>query len=80
MEDKRIINTTSTRRPARFRGALTSADYNDSQEEIISDIQELSNVVNSLNARLTRSVLILNNENAHLRRQVDALRNQQEYQ
>jgi len=80
MEDKRIINTNSVRRPARFRGALTSADYNDSQEEIITDIQELSNVVNSLNARLTRSVLILNNENAHLRRQVNALREQQDFQ
>jgi hypothetical protein len=80
MEDKRIINTNSVRRPARFRGALTSSDYNDSQEEIITDIQELSNVVNSLNARLTRSTLILNNENAHLRRQVNALREQQDFQ
>tara|TARA_R110002074_G_scaffold402324_1_gene607065 strand:+ start:134203 stop:135516 length:1314 start_codon:yes stop_codon:yes gene_type:complete len=80
MEDKRIINTNSVRRPARYRGALTSSDYNDSQEEIITDIQELSNVVNSLNARLTRSTLILNNENAHLRRQVNALREQQEFQ
>lgn len=80
MEDKRIINTNSVRRPARYRGALTSADYNDSQEEIITDIQELSNVVNSLNARLTRSTLILNNENAHLRRQVNALREQQDFQ
>jgi hypothetical protein len=79
-DDKRIINTNSVRRPARFRGALTSSDYNDSQEEIITDIQELSNVVNSLNARLTRSVLIINNENAHLRRQVNALREQQDFQ
>ena len=80
MEDKRIINTNSVRRPARFRGALTSSDYNDSQEEIITDIQDLSNVVNSLNARLTRTTLILNNENAHLRRKVNALREQQNFQ
>ena len=79
MEDKRIIVPTSSRRPAKFRGALTSADYNDSQQEIVTDIQELSNAVNSLNARLTKSVLILNNENAHLRRQVDALRGQQDF-
>lgn len=79
MEDKRIINTVSVRRPARFRGQLLSADYNDTHEEIITDIQELSNVVNSLNARLTRSVIILNNENAHLRRQVNALREQQNF-
>lgn len=80
MADKRIVNATSVRRPARFRGALTSADFNDSQEEMIHDIHELSNAVNSLNARLTNSVIILNNENAHLRRQVNALREQQDFQ
>lgn len=80
MEDKRIINTNAVRRPVRYRGALISSDYNDSQEEVISDIQELSNVVNSLNARLTRTTLILNNENAHLRRKVNALREQQDFQ
>lgn len=79
MEDIKIINTTSVRRPARFRGQLISADYNDSQEEIINDIQQISSVVNSLNSKLTRSVLILNNENAYLRRQVDALRRQQDF-
>ena len=79
MEDKRIVTTSSVRRPARYRGALSSADYNDTQEEIISDIQELSSAVNSLSSRLTNSVNILNQENAHLRRQVDALREQQNY-
>lgn len=79
MEDKRIISPSSVRRPVKFRSALTSSDYNDAQEEIISDIQEISNVVNSLNGRLTRSILVLNNENAHLRRQVNALREQQSY-
>lgn len=79
MEDKKIVNTVSVRRPARHRGQLISADYNDTQEEIISDIQELSSVVNSLNSRLTKTTLILNNENAFLRRQVNALREQQNY-
>lgn len=79
MEDKRIINPTAVRRPVPYRGALTSADYNDSQEEIIADIINLGNAVNSLNARLTRSALITNNESAHLRRQVNALREQQNY-
>lgn len=79
MEDKRIVTTSSVRRPARYRGALSSADYNDTQEEIISDIQELSSAVNSLSSRLTNTANILNQENAHLRRQVDALREQQKY-
>jgi hypothetical protein len=79
MEEKRIVDKISTFRPARHRGQLISADFNDSQEEIISDIQTISDVVNSLNTRLTNSILILNNENAHLRRQVNALREQQNY-
>lgn len=79
MADQRIFNSTSVRRPAKFRGQLLSADFNDSQEEIINDIQQLGSVVNSLNARLTNTTLILINENAYLRRRVDALRNQQTY-
>lgn len=79
MSEHRIINTTSVRRPAKFRGQLLSSDFNDSQEEIISDIQQLSSVVNSLNARLSKSILILNNENSYLRKKVDALENQQNY-
>jgi len=79
MSEQRIINTSSVRRPARHRGQILSADYNDSQEEIISDLQDISNVVNSLNSRLTNSILTLNNDNAFLRRQVDALRSQQNY-
>lgn len=79
MSDKRLVNTVSVVRPAPLRGALTSSSYNDTQEEIIADIQELGNAVNSLHSRLTRSVIVLNNENAHLRRQVNALREQQNY-
>lgn len=79
MSDKRLVNTVSVVRPAPLRGALTSSSYNDSQEEIVADIQELGNAVNSLHSRLTRSVIVLNNENAHLRRQVNALREQQNY-
>lgn len=78
-DDQRIVSTTSVRRPARFRGQLLSSDYNDSQEEIISDIQQIAKVVNSLNTRLTNSILILNNENAYLRRRVSALKEQQTY-
>ncbi|MCB1712907.1 MAG: hypothetical protein KDH96_10630, partial [Candidatus Riesia sp.] len=78
-DERRIINTSAVRRPARYRGGLISADYNDSQEEIVNDIKELGNTVNSLSSRLTRSILILNNEAAHLRRQVNALREQQDY-
>lgn len=77
--EQRIVTTTSVRRPAPHRGALISSDFNDFQEETINDIQELSNAVNSLNARLTRSVIVLQNENAYLRRYISALKEQQNY-
>lgn len=79
MTEQKIVNSISVRRPARFRGALQSSAYNDTQEELVHDVNQLANAVNSLNARLTRNVLTLQNENAHLRRRVDALRQQQTY-
>jgi hypothetical protein len=79
MTDHKIINITSVRRPAKFRGQILSSDYNDTQEEIISDIADLANVVNSLSSKLSKTILILNNENSFLRRKVDSLQNQQEY-
>lgn len=78
-DDIKLYNSTVVRRPARFRGSLNSAEYNDTQEEIVQDIVSLTNIVNSLNSRLTRSVLTLQNENSYLRRCVDALKNQQDY-
>lgn len=71
--DDNIINPTSKRNPARFRGPLISQDYNESQEAVVQDIYSISAAVNSLNARLNRGMAIMQNENAYLRRKVDAL-------
>lgn len=75
----KVINTITTRRPAPRRGALRSDQYNDFQEEVVADISQLSSAVNSLHSRLQKEMLTIHNENAYLRRQVDALRNQQTY-
>ena len=75
----KIINPVSVPRPAKFRGPLTSQDYNQAQSEIISDVHSLANIVNSLNVNLSRNFTVLQNENAYLRRLVDSLKAQQSY-
>lgn len=73
MDDKKIVSPTSVARPAPFRGALLSSDYNDNQSELVTDVANLAKAVNSLNSRLTRSIITLQNENSYLRRKIDAI-------
>lgn len=77
--DKKIVVPTVVRRPAKERGALSSADFNDFVEETVNDIVNLSSAVNSLSSSLTKMIVTLQNENAYLRRQVDSIRNQNTY-
>lgn len=77
--DRKIFNPTVVRRPVERQGSLKSSDYNDFQEEVVKDIYEMSNIVNSLHSRLSLNTTVLQNENQYLRRQVDALRQQRLY-
>lgn len=77
--DSKVVVPLTESQPARHRGPLNSQDYNKVQEAMIADIQNISNVVNSLNARLSRNFTVLQNENSYLRRLVDSLKNQQMY-
>lgn len=79
MEDSKIVSPITVPAPARRRGPLISDDFNNVQEGLVSDVQSLANAVNSLNARLSRSLTVLQSENSYLRRAVSSLRNQQEY-
>lgn len=79
MRDRKIFNPVVVRRPVEYQGSLKSSDYNDTQEEVVSDIYELSNIVNSLYSDMRMNVTILQNENQYLRRRVDALKEQQTY-
>jgi hypothetical protein len=78
-ENNKIIMPQSQRYPARYRGPLLSTKYNDFQEGVVEDISNLSSAVNSLYSDISRAMLILANDSSYLRRQVKALRNQQEY-
>lgn len=78
MSDK-IVVPTSVTRPLSYRGPIKSSTYNDTQEEIVSDITSLANSVNSLHNRLTQAYMTMQNENQYLRRKVDALYEQATY-
>ena len=78
-ENNKIVLPQSQRYPARYRGPLMSSRYNDFQEGVIEDIANIAMAVNSLSSDIYKSMLILANESSYLRRQVRALRGQQDY-
>jgi hypothetical protein len=78
-ENNKIVIPQSQRYPARYRGPLVSSKYNDFQEGVIEDISNLASAVNSLYSEVSKSMLVLANESSYLRRQVRALKGQQEY-
>ena len=78
-DNNKIVLPQSQRYPARYRGPLMSSKYNDFQEGVIEDISNLAMAVNSLSSEISKSMLVLANESSYLRRQVRALRGQQDY-
>jgi hypothetical protein len=78
-DNNKIVLPQSQRYPARYRGPLISSKYNDFQEGVIEDISNLAMAVNSLSSEISKSMLVLANESSYLRRQVRALRGQQDY-
>ena len=77
--DNQIIQSRTVARQVPFRGSMKSSDWNDFVTEVAEDTTEMANAINSLHNRLHRSMMVLQAETAHLRRQVDALQNQQNY-
>lgn len=78
MDDKVIITNTKVR-PISYRGPLNSAPLNDFHEEVAADISNIANAVNTIHNNLGKVVILLQNENQFLRRQVDSLKQQQKY-
>ena len=78
-DEPKIVSPVTVPTPARRRGPLISEDFNKVQEGLAADVQNLANAVNSLNGKLSRSLVVLQSENAYLKRSVDALKNQQDY-
>lgn len=78
-DEKKIVSPTSIRYPLRYRGIVTSSDINDFQENVVQDIQDLGKGVNTVSNRLERSLTVLHNEVAYLRRLVDSLMSHRTY-
>lgn len=78
-EDKIVIPQIKPHR-FQFRGALKSKTLNDMQEETLADISSISSAVNSLNSRLTKVVLALQNDLLYLKKEIEYLKNNQSYQ
>jgi hypothetical protein len=75
----KIVVPQVVRHPATYRGPLKSSKYNDFQESVVEDIANIAEAVNMLNSDIYKSMVILQNEASYLRRQVKALREQQQY-
>jgi hypothetical protein len=78
-QDNKIVQPRITRAPARTRGPLSSEDYNNFQDQVYSDVIDISTAVNSLNARLVKSLEQSESENQHLRKRVEALEETESY-
>lgn len=78
-DDKKIVNPTSVRHPARYRGTLSSLDTNDFQEQVVHDLHENAAGINALSSRLDAQAVTLHNEVAYLRRLVDMLLSHRDY-
>lgn len=80
MSEDKIVIPVSSHRVFPYRSPIASDNLNGLHQETRADIIELASAVNSINTKLTRAILSLEHNNQYLRRQVDALRNQQDYQ
>lgn len=79
-EEQRKIGLPSVeRRPVRNRGPLRSDEWNDFHEEVVTDITNLHNTVNTLYNMISKSHTVIANEAAYMKRQMRALVNQKEY-
>lgn len=70
--EKRIVQPTVKRQPARFRGPLSSDEYNTFQDAVVHDIFSLSTATNANANRIDRALRQLTLENSYLRRQVES--------
>jgi hypothetical protein len=79
MEEYKIVQPMTTRRPARKRGPLESAKYNTFQDEVVQDVINISTAVNS-NASGIRSLANqLASDNAFLKRRIESLEEAMDY-
>jgi hypothetical protein len=77
--ERRIVQPTVKRQPGRFRGPMSSQEYNDFQDAVVHDLINLSTAANANSNRIDRALRQLYLENSYLRRRVDALQEEISY-
>jgi len=79
MSRHNIVQTTTQRRPGRFRGVFSSDEYNSFQDSVVSDITELGTAANTTSNQLSNIARQLYSENQYLKRQVRSLEDSVSY-
>jgi hypothetical protein len=79
MEDYKIVQPRSTRRPARKRGPLSSESYNTFQDEVVQDVINLSTAANANSSGIRSLANQMALDNAYLKRRVDSLEESLDY-
>jgi hypothetical protein len=79
MTDFKVVQPLTIRDPARFRGPLSSSEFNQFQDNVVGDITNLSTAVNS-NAASIRAILNeIQSENLYLKRRIQSLEESFDY-
>ena len=71
--DNKVVQPSVQRAPARVRGPFSSEDYNNFQDQVFDDIQNLSEVVNILNSKLVKLLNVMESDTQAIRGQIDSL-------
>ena len=79
IEKYQMVQPTTKRQPARFRGPLSSQDYNDFQDSIVHDITNISTAVNTNANKIVNALFQMSSENAYLKRKIEVLEQEVNY-
>lgn len=75
----KIVQPTVSRAPSRFRGPLSSEDYNRFQDSVVADIVNLSTAANTNASNVKFLAQQLNSENLYLKRRIQSLEKSLDY-
>jgi len=79
MNEQKIIQPSIIRRPARLRGPFSSDEYNDFQDQVYTDITNLSSAVNGNFSALQRAMINIESELQYLKRRTAAVEESLDY-
>lgn len=78
-DEIKIVQPSIVRRPVRLRGPFSSEEYNDFQDQVYSDILNLSSATNSNYSNLQRALINIESELQYLKRRTAATEESLDY-